>query len=167
MEIFTPERQAEALALRNDEDLTWKQVAKRMGVPEGEWQHVRDAAQGTGDYAPLPEPVSKLDALEQQVKDTPAADEDEIERAAKDRTLSEDELDQIERIYHGGMNDFTVLGEALDPPVSWITIQEALASRGAAKPGVKVPTYSTYGEEGQRQYQQDIARGAFTVPKPR
>ena len=167
MEILSKEQVAQATAWRAKQgDPTWKGTAKHLGLPEGEWANVRDACEGRGDYAPLPEPQSKLDKLQQAAERMPAQQKDDIQAALDDRTLTEEEIDQLERIYHTGTVSFEDMAAALEPPVHWLTVEMAISSRGNRRPGDKRPTYSTWDEEGKARFEADARAGAFVVPQP-
>ena len=159
--LGTPEQIEEAQRVREDEDLSYGQLAKRYGMADA-------AAMKAALASPvLPEPKSKLEAMVRDVEARAQAERDlykgiegEVDLARRDRTLTEDEVDQIERIYTSGARvRFKEIAAAIEPPVHWITVSEALGARGWATPTYQMVPYSTATKEGQRRLAEDRASG--------
>ena len=177
---ITHEMVEEARQVREAEDATYKDLAATYLDDEGRWEELKAAMSqipSSGGVATndTPAPTDALAALEQTQKDiiTEQGEYDkemdnEIARASADRPLTDAELDTLERIYrnNGKMTPdkqvtFKMMGEALDPPRHWLTIQAGLGSRGWYTPWQKVPPYSTATKEGEAQYRKDRMEGKY------
>ena len=163
--VGTPEQVEEARAVREAQDLSYGELAKRYGLADGE--AMREALAHPAE----PEPRSKLEALVRDAKEREARGvrlhkglEESIERAKGDPPLTEEELDQCEYLYRAN-NGATIddMAAALDPPRHWLTVTEALGSRGWYTPDHQMLPYSTGTEEGQRRLAEDRAAGRITA----
>ena len=156
---------AEARTMRERDDKTYAQVAKHFGVDVDAIKH---AIAGTGDYAPAPAPRSRLDELqaraEAQAKVDDVSDDPDVRAADGDRKLTEAEIDQLEAIYRTGVGSFEEMAAALDPPVNWLTVQDALAARGWYRWNQKTLTYSTATEEGKARFAREMSMGVSMAP---
>lgn len=143
----------EARELRESDDMTYAALAKKYGVKQHE---MVDAIKGQGDYAPVEAPKTALEAL---VAEAEAAgpvdqisDDPDVHAAKHDRRLTEQEVDSLETIYRTGRYSFETMAAALDPPVNWLTVQDALGARGWYRPDFKTITYSTATPSGAVRY---------------
>ena len=161
--ILSTEQIAEARELRESDDLTYAALAKKFGVKQHE---MVDALKGQGDYAPPPEaPKSALDALVAQAEELgpldQMTDDPDVHAAKNDRQLTGEEVDKLEILYRTGRYSFETMAEALDPPVNWLTVQDALGARGWYRPDYKTITYSTSTPEGQQRYANEMNRAGI------
>ena len=160
----------EAIALRDGEDKTWKEIAKHFGLKESEWQSVRDQVEAAkGRPEATSDRIAELMAQQTQAQedhkgDTPGLDD--VAAAQNDRALSEEEVDDCVKMYRGNASlpgdaqiTFKQMAEALDPPVHWLTVADALGKRGWRTPTKWVPPYSTATDEGKAQLRADKAAG--------
>ena len=155
----TAEQVAEAKALREAEDLSYGDLAARYGLPGGPAMKAALEAR--------PAPASKLEALVRETQDRVDRDEqvyqgiqDEIRNSRGDPPITEEELDQLEYMYSANVGITTdEMAAALDPPRHWLTVLDALGSRGWYKPTVKTLPYSTGNKEGQERLARDRAAG--------
>ena len=164
--ILSEEQVAEARAMREPaQDKTYGQIAKHFGVDVETIQH---AIAGTGDYAPPEAPKSALDRLQEaaeaQAKRDDVSDDPDVRAAGGDRKLTEAEIDQLEAIYRTGMGSFEEMAAALDPPVNWLTVQDAISARGWYRWNQKTLTYSTATEEGKARFARESAMGIGLAP---
>ena len=155
----TAEQVAEARALREAEDLSYGELAARYGLADGPAMKAALEAR--------PAPASKLEALVRQTQERVDRHEqvyqglhDEIRNSHGDPPITEAELDQLEYMYSANVGITTdEMAAALDPPRHWLTVTEALGSRGWYTPTYKTLPYSTGNEEGQKRLAQDRAAG--------
>ena len=164
--ILSQDQCAEARRMREEDDKTYAQVAKHFGVSVEDAKH---AIAGTGDYAPPPVVLSPLDQMAADAEahgtlDTTGGDPD-IVAANSDRRLSEDEVDKLETIYRSGQYGFEEMAAALDPPVHWLTVQQALGERGWVRPDYKTITYSTATEEGKARFAREMSTMSGAAPQ--
>ena len=160
--ILSAEQIEEARELRESSDLTYAALAKKYGVKQHE---MVDALKGQGDYKPLPK---TLTALEQMVAEAEAAgpvdllsEDPDVNAARHDRALTEAEVDHLETIYRTGRYSFAQMAAALDPPVNWLTVQDALSMRGWYRPDFKTITYSTSTPSGQQRFANEMNRAGI------
>ena len=158
--ILSAEQCAEARHMREVGDKTYAQVAKHFGVS---LEAIKHAIAGTGDYAPPPAALTPLEALVAKAEaDGPAStgyEDPELLAAANDRKLTEAEKDSLEIIYRAGKTSFETMAAALDPPVHWLTVQDALGERGWYRPDMKTIGYSTSTDEGKARFAREMSMG--------
>lgn len=175
--ILSKAQVEEARTMREADDKSYADIAEHFDMARDDWRDVKDAIDQTGDYAPLPAPVTALDRLEvaarevqeQRVEGGLVGSQSDVDAANADRALTEAEAEQLERIYNanGYVVTFEEMAAALDPPVHWLTVQNAISERGCISPGVKIPTYDITDEEGTARYEQDVKAGKFIPLYPR
>ena len=163
--ILSQEQCLEARHMREHDDKTYAQVAKHFGVPVEDIKH---AIAGTGDYAPAQAPKTGLDARVEAAEAMgpmeDASGDPDIKAARADRPLTEEEVDKLEAIYRTGQVSFETMAAALDPPVHWLTVSNALGERGWYRPDFKTITYSTSTEEGKARFAREMSRPAGVRP---
>ena len=162
------EQMKTAHRMRTEDDASYADIAEHIGLEREDWHVVRDALKGYTPASPAPE--TKLGALVAKAHEEAPREEDlfiegaegQISAASGDRKLTEDEIDQCVEIYNRSSEiGFEEMGEALG--VHWLTVQDALAQRGWAEPGIKMPTCSTATPEGAAQWaaeQAEMTRAA-------
>lgn len=156
------EQVAEARMTREVDDLSYGQLAELYGFPDG--AAMREALEHR------PEPRSKLEAMVQEVEARAQAERDlykgiegEVRNAQGDRELTTEEVDQIEAIYTSGAAvRFKEIAAAVEPPVHWLTVQNALGARGWVTPHYQMIPYSTGTPEGRKRLAADRQAGRIS-----
>lgn len=161
----------EAQALREGgEDLTWKDIAKRIGLKEAQAPMVRAAVEEAQGRPPATsERVAELMARQRRdIEENPhwSSAQDDVSKAKQDRVLSEEECNELIAMYRANAKlppekeiTFEEMGQALDPPVHWLTVQDAIGSRGWATPTKWYPPFSTATPEGKAELKRMKSEG--------
>ena len=162
----------EAQALREgEEDLTWKEIAKRIGLKEAQAPMVRTAVEEAQGRPPatserVAELMAKQSAKVEQYKNLRPEDDDDVMAARADRIISEEEAQELIMMYRANAKlppdeeiTFEEMGKALEPPVHWLTVQDAIGSRGWASPTKWYPPFSTATPEGKAELRRWRAEG--------
>ena len=177
---LTQEQVKQAYELREgEEDLSNAEIAEMIGADKAEWKAVKAAVDEYAANLNAEEvvPDTDLGRLLQKAKNARKAVDtgdmdalkeagilDAVSIARKDRQLTEEEIDQIEEIYKQDVGiSYKEMGEALFPPVSWLTVHSALGARGWITPTYKTITYSTATDEGKARYAEDVAAGRLSI----
>ena len=149
----------ELRAMRDEGDATYKDLAERFGLDT--WQEAKAAYTGTGDYAPVVAPASRLEALTaRRLAEAPAVETGihaEVRKARRDRNPSVDEVVAIMRAYHAGLGQEEI-GAACEPPLHWLTVNEVLGEQGVMAPGKRRPPWSTATKEGMHAFAQHAGK---------
>lgn len=162
----------EAQALREGaEDLTWKDIAKRIGLKEAQAGVVRAAVEEAQGRPPatserVAELMAKQAAKAEEFKHQRPEDSSDVMAARAERKISEEEAAELIAIYRANAKlppeeqvTFREMGEALDPPVHWLAVQDAIGSRGWATPVKWYPPFSTATPEGKAEVRRMRAAG--------
>ena len=162
--VLNAEQIEEARRLHDVEDVKYADVAEHFSMPRTDWKQVKDAIDGTGDYAGMAPARSKLAALTAerlaQPQDANLSMEAELRAATNARTLRVDEVREVNQAYEAGLSQQDI-GEALEPPVHHLAISDVLSHQGYFNPVTRMPPWSTATKEGERKAK-DHAR-TFTL----
>lgn len=163
MTTLTHAKLVEARRLREEQDMSYADIAENLGFPRDQWSIIRAAMQDlpAGDAAPT-DALAELEAKAAELLRTAEADHGSMDAAIRashgDRPLTPAELASIERIYASGAPiTFEEIGKALVPPVHWLTVSNAIADMGWVRPGYKLPPRSTATEEGELEQAREAA----------
>ena len=162
----------EAQALREGaEDLTWKEIAKRLGLKEAQAGLVRAAVEEAQGRRPatserVAELMAKQAAKVEQFKHLRPEDDSDVMAARAERIISEEEAADLIAIYRANAHlpadeqvSFREMGAALEPPVHWLAVQDAIGSRGWATPTKWYAPFSTATPEGKAELRRMRAAG--------
>ena len=163
MTTLTNAKLHQARRLREEQDMSYADIAENLGFPRDQWRVIREAMHDIPSETAAP--TEALAALETKARQMVEAGieahgsmQADIRASQGDRPLTEAELATINRIYASGAPiSYREIAASLEPPVNWLTVSDAVSHMGWIRPGYKLPPRSTATEEGEAESRREAA----------